>query len=580
MFDLATGIRQTCRQTPVQLPRQADDEMHFVVREGDDLLRVAAWAAKTGCDAVCLFATDERAVEASVFKLYLVLSTPEGRHVILEHALTLPGRPTEYPSVREAFPGVERWEQEIVELFGLTPSNLPLPAPGRAVLAGPYPTDFRPLLRTATVEGLKTTLAATPITEALRSMRLPEGVIGLSAGPIHAGIKEAGALRIQAAGETVESLHLDPGRKHRGLEKQFETCRLADGWRLAELIDGETPFAHSLAYCLAVESIAGMESPSLAQNWRAALLELERIASHIGNVSTLIHDIALPLAATPMSKLREEVRRLNEQLTGSRFLRGVNRPGGIVLAPSLTGEQLVARLNQIATRFLELGTAVAESPACRDRLIGTGALSADEARRCGASGVIRRASGEPHYDYRLRHPFGAYLRPDIRAEILSTFVEADTALPITHTLQPCVTGLRPTDLPGDDFARMVLRIAEVGTSARIIERLAPKLAAPHPTRPILTPIGDALAAADAFELGIGCVEGPRGAILHCGISGPGGRPLRWKVADPSVAALCALGLAASHRSAGGQDKVCRGDIIADVPLDNVSMNASLVACAG
>ncbi len=580
MTALATAIQQICRQMPVQLPRQSLTESHFVIQDDEDWLHLAQWASQAGYDACGFFASDERALEANAFKLYLLLSAPDGSLIILERAAADPGRPAGYFSVREVFPNIERWEREIAELFGLAPYNLPLPVSERAMLVGPYPADLYPLRRTVALAELRETLTAPRPTRSRRSYRLPEGLQDLWAGPIHAGIKEAGPLRLLIAGETVEGLQLDPGYKHRGLEKLFEAQQLEEGWRLAEVIAGDASFAHSLAYCQAVESLANVIVPPLAQVWRATLLEMERIASHIGNIASLVHDMALPLVAAPLACLREEVLRLNASLTGSRLLRGVNRPGGVALQPALSGKELVSRLEGIIERCVALGRAVIESPACRDRLIATGVLSLNEARHCGASGVIRRASNDVKFDFRLRHPFGVYCRPEIRAEIESAFADPVDKEIIEGDLPPRQAFVQPTDLNGDVFARLVLRIAEIETAGRIIARLAAELEAPKTPNASLAPITTALADAESYALGLGYVEGARGAIIHCGMKGPGQRPHRWKYSDPSEAALCALSVAASYRVNTSRGAPARGDIVADIPLDNVSMDASLAACAG
>lgn len=580
MTTLATTIQQICHQMPVQLLRQSSTELHFVIQDDEDWLHLAQWANRAGCDLCSFFASDERALEANSFKLYLLLSAPDGSLIILERAAAGPGRPSGYFSVREAFPNVERWEQETAELFGLVPYNLPLPASERAILVGPYPADLYPLRRTVALAELRETLTATQSAEPPRSYRLSEGLQDLWAGPIHAGIKEAGPLRLLVAGETVERLQLDPGYKHRGLEKLFEAQRLEDGWRLAEVIAGDASFAHSLAYCQAVESLANVVVPPLAQVWRATLLEMERIANHIGNIASLVHDIALPLVAAPLACLREEVLRLNAGLTGSRLLRGANRPGGVALQPALTGRELVSRLEGIIERCVALGRAVIESPSCRDRLIATGVLSLDEARRCGASGVIRRASNDVTFDFRLRHPFGVYSRPEIRAEIQAAFVDPVGKETIEDDLPPRQGRVQSADLNGDVFARLALRVAEIETAARIIAHLASELETPKTLNASLAPITAALADAEPYALGLGYVEGARGAIIHCGMKGPGQRPHRWKYSDPSEAALCALSVAASYRANAGRSAPARGDIVADIPLDNVSMDASLAACAG
>ncbi len=255
-------------------------------------------------------------------------------------------------------------------MFRLTPCNLPLPPTARRVLEGSYPPGFLPLDRSKTLADLHAELARAPGAETLRGASLRTGLQLVEAGPIHAGIKEAAAIEICIGGESIETLEVYPGRKHRGVEKQFETMPLEDGWRLVEVVDGQTGVAHALAYCLAVESIANVEPPSPAQAWRAALLELERIANHIGSCATLVHDIKMSTVSSPMFTLRERIRDLNERLTGNRWLRGVIRPGGVLFEPGLVGDRLMAELGPVVDRFLALAIAVLQSPSCRDRLIG------------------------------------------------------------------------------------------------------------------------------------------------------------------------------------------------------------------
>lgn len=424
---------------------------------------------------------------------------------------------------------------------------------------------------------LRTELDAGTYAEAPLSTTMETGMLFIAAGPVHAGHKEAAEIEIRVAGETIESLEVHPGRKHRGVEKKLESLALEDGWRLAEVIDGQAAVAHALASCMAVESIAGVEPSPAAEAWRAVLLELERITNHISTCATLIQDFKALAVSSPMSALRERVRHLNEQLTGSRWLKGVVRPGGVALAPGLDPAQLVAGLESIVADFARLAVAVMQSPPCRDRLIGTGVLTGDEARRWGAPGLVRRASGAIDYDWRLRHPSGAYLRPDVRAEILDMIPERAGGAAAGKPHGRGAPALRLRDLAGDNFARFALRVAEVETALRIIRRLAAGLDA-SPVEP--APVAEALAAADPFQMGFGCTESPRGGVATCAVRGLGRLPLRCKDVGPSEALLRSFAAASAARAEDGRGEPLRGDIVADTPLTNVAINASPVECAG
>ena len=84
-----------------------------------------------------------------------------------------------------------------------------------------------------------------------------EGVYEIPVGPVHAGIIEPGHFRFQAVGEQIINLEERLGYVHKGIEKRFESMRCEDGFRLAGRVSGDTTVAHSLAYCMALESMSG-----------------------------------------------------------------------------------------------------------------------------------------------------------------------------------------------------------------------------------------------------------------------------------------------------------------------------------
>ena len=90
---------------------------------------------------------------------------------------------------------------------------------------------------------------------------------------------------------------------------------------------------------------------------------------------------------------KERVLRLTDQLSGSRFGRGVTVVGGVSAAPRLTPAEVLAAVGEIDHQLggdvrLLLGTA-----SFLDRLRRTGPLPAARAAAHGALGPIGRASG-------------------------------------------------------------------------------------------------------------------------------------------------------------------------------------------
>ncbi len=104
MSDLIAEIRQSCRLQPVQLPRNARHELHFAVRDGEDMPRIAGALARLECEPVLFFATDERTIEAGAYKVHLILSAPDRHIVFVEQSLPAAGHPTEYYSVARSIP--------------------------------------------------------------------------------------------------------------------------------------------------------------------------------------------------------------------------------------------------------------------------------------------------------------------------------------------------------------------------------------------------------------------------------------------------------------------------------------------
>ena len=153
--------------------------------------------------------------------------------------------------------------------------------------------------------------------------------------------------------------------------------------------------AHALAYCRAAEVLAEGEPPPAALLLREVLLELERIHNHVADVGALAGDVALEAPAAEISVLREQLLRLNQQLTGHRYLRNVVRPGGIVLPGGLPAHmhaELPGTLARCLDRFGYLAGWITSRPGFRSRTIGVGVLTPSDVLELGATGLIARAA--------------------------------------------------------------------------------------------------------------------------------------------------------------------------------------------
>lgn len=566
MTDLSTAI-EVLQYPPTELPRSAGNERHLILDNSDDLLTLCRWMKEQDYYLCTLSAVDERLLEDNVFKLYYVFSAPEGVLVIIEYPLSDPRNPWEYPSIRDWFPSVVALERELEDLFGLSPLHLPLEDANGPFLHAPYPPELYPLRRTRPMGKLLQRMGSEKNRQPQRQPRLPEGMYIVPVGPIHAGVIEPGHFAFQVAGEVVEGLPIQLGYKHRGIEKLFESnYTLESGWQLAEKVSGDSSFAHSLAFCQAVERLVGINPPRRARYWRALLLELERLYNHIADVGALIHDMAFDLIASRVAVHREGLVQLNARLTGSRLLRGVNRPGGVIINGSKNLGGISETVFEITEEFLKLSKLVLEMPECRDRALTTGVLTREEASRLGATGLPARASGRTVHDFRLRHPEEAY-GTGARAMIQETLVhsrevETSRRVPVFQD-----------EMQGDVYARMALRVAEVETSAQMVELFVTQIMAAAETD-LFTPIQEALHRTPNFEFGLGYAEGWRGEVFYWIMKGPGNSIFRCKVRDPSLFNWFVFPHAVIRKPKSSKDKGHWENILADFPLINKSFNLS------
>ncbi|HEY85062.1 MAG TPA: hypothetical protein G4N96_08145, partial [Chloroflexi bacterium] len=428
-----------------------------------------------------------------------------------------------------------------------------------------YPPDLYPLRRNRTTAALKQAIQQyRPLSADAPRLKEPQPAAGewlLSVGPVHAAVIEPGRFLFRLGGEMIEEVGIQLGYTHKGIERLFQVDRaLENGWQLAEHVSGDSSFAHSMAYCQAVENLARIQIPPQAILLRGLFLEFERLANHIGDCGALARDVAMDMAASEMAALREKVLRLNLHATGHRLLRGVNRPGGVQLPGTLDIEKIAKTIAEIDTAFTFLGRQVQQKPGFRDRAINTGILTRQQAANLGATGLAARASGLER-DFRLRHPFGIYQDAAFRQIIRRQ------SLPLEATA-------------GDVFARFLIRWYEAQTSAIVIRKILAHLkkTAGQQTS-FTTPIE--FRRIQNYEFGLGYVEGWRGDIVYWLMKDKFQGIYRCKARDPSTLNWAALKAALNphpldneyiERHKAPQRAV--ETIIADFPIVNKSFNLS------
>jgi Ni,Fe-hydrogenase III large subunit len=224
--------------------------------------------------------------------------------------------------------------------------------------------------------------------------------------------------------------------------------------------------------------------------------------------------------------IKENLLQLNKRLTQSRYLKGVNAPGGIT--GGSCAESIVAAgpaLEAIRGDINSLEEILENSVSFMDRLDGTGTLNKKVAEDFGITGLAGRSSGVP-LDLRSIFP-------------------GDCGNLNFHPLRSDV---------GDVRARLEIRLEEISGSFDIIRHFTGLLAreAPCGRAEIKPAKGEAL----------GYAEGWRGPVLFWVKTGEKGIIERCKIVDASF--LNWAGLAYS----------VPGNIIPDFPLCNKSFDLS------
>lgn len=559
------GLSKLSDESFIELPRKISNQRHFVIQNSNVLRQLLDWANKQNYYLCNLFATDDRLQIDRAYKIFYVLSGKEDEIVFLEYFLSDSPENT-YHSISDIFPNAQPLEQEIHDMFGLTTLTID----GTKSQNGPillhektYPSKFYPLRRRRTLDSLLERLEKQHSQINVETtVDLPEGMVIVPVGPIHAGVIEAGHFPFYLAGEVVEDLPLKLGYKHRGIEKLFEThYTLQNGWELAEKVSGTSSVAHAIAYCQAVEDLAQVEMPSTIYEWRALFLELERMYNHFADIGLLAIGVSYQKAAASLATLRELfVHFINLPISGNRFLRGLNQPGSVSPNLSANLSELYEILESITEEALIWGKKIMEDQGCRERMLTTGILTRADARY--ATGFVSRASSWYERDFRLRHPSPAYSSPDMQQLLQKTIVTEERT---SSRLAPVYLH----DLQGDVFARLSIRVAELETSLYLVEKFIRKISRSKSVTEISLETN--LNKVHEMSMGIGYVEEWHGDLMYVIFKGMDNTIARCKVHDPSTFNWHVFSKAVQRRIDSESGQVFE-NIIADFPLINKSFN--------
>lgn len=333
---------------------------------------------------------------------HIFSSETEDIFFIVTSLLSNVDKPT-YPSIVSHIPSAALYEREISDMFGVV-------AKGNSdnrklVMHEQWPENHFPLRKDFDIK-----------TKNKGSLNYPykflkvegPGICEIPVGPVHAGIIEPGHFRFSIYGENILNLETRLYYTHKGIEKLAETMTLDEALLLSERISGDESVANSMAYCQAIERMASIQIPRKAIQIRTICAELERIWNHLGTLAGICTDVGFGYGSSRINILKEKVMRINEKLSGSRLLFGVNRIGGVKIdIKPATLILIFKELSDILKDFDSLAKLLHNTSSFIDRLKGTGSISSHDVLALGANGVIARCTGVD-IDTRKNHPYAYY----------------------------------------------------------------------------------------------------------------------------------------------------------------------------
>ena len=148
-------------------------------------------------------------------------------------------------------------------------------------------------------------------------------------GPQHPSTHGVLRLVLELDGETVLSAAPTIGYLHTGIEKTAEQKKWQQVIPLVERMDYLSAQSNSMAFCLSVEQLLGLEVPERVRWIRVLIAELQRINSHLVWLGTHGMEVGAVSVMLYCFRERELLLNINEMLAGFRMFPSYMRVGGL-----------------------------------------------------------------------------------------------------------------------------------------------------------------------------------------------------------------------------------------------------------
>jgi NADH-quinone oxidoreductase subunit D len=290
----------------------------------------------------------------------------------------------------------------------------------------------------------------------------------LNFGPQHPAAHGVLRLVLELDGEVIQRADPHIGLLHRGTEKLAETRTYLQSVPYMDRLDYVSMMCNEHGYVLAIEKMLGIEVPMRAKYIRTMFDEITRILNHLMWLGAHALDIGAMGPFLYAFRDREDLFDVYEAVSGARMHAAYYRPGGVYRdlpdqmpkhKPSLVRSQrAVDELNEIrqgsvldfidgfTKRFDgyvdEYETLLTDNRIWKQRTVGIGVVTPEDAKGMGFSGPMLRGSGIA-WDLRKTQPYAVYDKMDFDI---------------------------PVGTNGDSYDRYLVRIEELRQSNRIIKQ--------------------------------------------------------------------------------------------------------------
>ncbi len=266
----------------------------------------------------------------------------------------------------------------------------------------------------------------------------------INIGPQHPSTHGVLRLVVSLKGEIVKNIEPHIGYIHRGIEKMCESITYPQIIHLTDRMDYLSAVINNEAVCLTVEKALEVEMPDRIKVIRTIMSELTRIQSHQLFWASYGMDMGGQTCFFYGLRDREKILDIFEETTGGRMIVSYNCPGGLMYDIHPNFQKSVKEFIKYFRGVLwEYDAILSGNVIFRERTIGIGRLTLEDAISYGITGPSGRASGFSS-DIRKQEPYSAYDRVKFNEVLYNE---------------------------GDTYHRYLARIEEMRESMNIIDQL-------------------------------------------------------------------------------------------------------------